>query len=135
MEIRKFVVSQSLPVLAGQLVAAAMMVPVSALLGHYDRSVLLGAAAGTLLACLNHTLLVLGVAAASGKAENQNLKGGQAVLQLSRTGRLLGLFLILVLCARSARFSLPALVIPLLLTRPILAAASYFSRKKGGAGL
>lgn len=135
MESRKFILSQSLPVLTGQLVLSAITVLVSALLGYYDRSVLLGAAAGALLAAGNHAALILGVVSASAKAEKQDVRGGQAAIRLSYAGRLLGLFLILVLCAGSGLFNLPALVIPLLLTRPILTVTGHFGRKKGGAEL
>lgn len=135
METRKFVLSQSLTMLIGELILSAVMVLVFALLGYFDRSVLLGAAVGALLATGNHTLLVLGVVNASGKAETQDVKGGQAAIQLSYMGRLLGLFLILVLCAKSGLFNLLALVIPLLFTRPILTITDHFSKKKGGTEL
>lgn len=135
METRKFVLSQSLTMLIGELILSAVMVLVFALLGCFDRSVLLGAAVGALLATGNHTLLVLGVVNASGKAETQDVKGGQAAIQLSYMGRLLGLFLILVLCAKSGLFNLLALVIPLLFTRPILTITDHFSKKKGGTEL
>lgn len=132
MENRKYVLTQTLPVLLGQLILSGIIVAVFAVLGYYDRSVLLGAVAGALIATLNHFVLVLSVMAASGKAEKQDVKGGQAAIQLSYTGRLIGLFLILVLCAKSGLFNLLALVIPLLLTRPILTIADHFCSKKGG---
>lgn len=135
MENRKFVLSQSLTMLIGELVLSAVMVLVFALLGYYDHSVLLGAAVGALVATANHTLLILGVVKASGKAEKQDVKGGQAAIHLSYTGRLLGLFLVLVLCAKSGLFNLLALVIPLLFTRPILTVTDYFNKKKGGTDL
>lgn len=135
METRKFILSQSASVLIGELILSAVMVLVFALLGYYDSSVLLGAAVGALLASANHTLLILGVVSASGKAEKQDVKGGQAAIQLSYMGRLLGLFLILMLCARSGKFNLLALVIPLLFTRPILTITDHFNNKKGGADL
>lgn len=135
MENRKFIISQSLTMLLGQSVLSAVMVLIFALLGYYDRSVLLGAAAGALLATANHTILILSVVYATGKAGNQDVKGGQAAIQLSYMGRLVGLFLVLVLCAKSGIFHLLALVIPLLFTRPILAITDHFISKKGGANL
>lgn len=132
METRKFILTQALTVLLGQLILSGIMVAVFAALGYYDRSVLLGAAVGVLIAALNHLILVLSVLAASGKAEKQDVKGGHATVRLSYLGRLVGMFLILALCAKSKQFNLPALVIPLLFTAPILTIAGYFSRKKGG---
>ena len=131
MDNRKYVLSQVSTVLIGELLLSALMVGVFALLGHFDKSVLLGAAAGAVIATLNHMVLVLCVMAASEKAEKQDVKGGQALVQMSYMGRLIGLFLILVLCAKSGIFNLIALVIPLVFTRPILTITDHFNKKGG----
>ena len=131
MDNRKYVLSQVSTVLIGELLLSALMVGVFALLGHFDKSVLLGAAAGAVIATLNHLVLVLSVMAASEKAEKQDVKGGQALVQMSYMGRLIGLFLILVLCAKSGIFNLIALVIPLVFTRPILTITDHFNKKGG----
>ena len=127
----KYILLQVLPVLIGQLLLSSLMVGIFAVLGYYDVSVVYGAAAGALIATLNHLVLVFGVVAASDKAEKQDVKGGQALVQISYTGRLIVLFLILVLCAKSGVFNLLALVLPLAFTRPILTVADFF-KKKGG---
>ena len=132
MESRKYLTFQILGMLAGELLLSALMILIFALLGYYDRSVLLGGIVGALIATANHAVLVAGVMIASKKAENQDTKGGQSVIQLSYMGRLLVLFLILVLCAKSEVFHLLALVIPLLFTRPILTVTDHFIQKKGG---
>ena len=128
---RKYVISQISIVLAGELVLSAVMVGVFATLGYFDLSVVLGAIAGAVIASANHLVLMLGVLAAAYKAENNDVKGGQMLVQMSYMGRLIGLFLILVLCAKSNIFNLIALVIPLVLTRPILTIAEYFNKKGG----
>ena len=128
---RKYILSQMLIILLGELVLSALMVGVFAVLGYFDLSVVFGAAAGALIATVNHLVLVLGVMAAAGKAEKQDVKGGQALMQMSYMGRLIGLFLVLVLCAKSGVFNLIALVIPLVFTRPILTIAEYFNKKGG----
>jgi len=131
MDNRKFILSQFLTVLIGELILSALMVAVFAVLGYFDGSVVFGAVAGSVIATLNHLVLILGVMAASAKAEKQDVKGGQSLIQLSYMGRLIGLFLILVLCAKSGVFNLIALVIPLVFTRPILTISEYI-HKKGG---
>lgn len=128
---RKYILSQVLIILLGELVLSSLMVGVFAVLGYFDLSVVFGAAAGALIATANHLVLVLGVMAAAGKAEKQDVKGGQALMQMSYMGRLIGLFLVLVLCAKSGVFNLIALVIPLVFTRPILTIAEYFNKKGG----
>ena len=131
MDNRKYVISQTLTVLVGELVLSALMVGVFTLLGYFDKSVLFGAAAGSVIATINHLVLVLGVLAASSKAEKQDVKGGQALVQMSYFGRTIGLFLILVLCAKTGIFNLIALVIPLVFTRPILTITDHFNKKGG----
>ena len=128
----KYILFQVLPVLIGQLLLSALMVGVFAALGYFDTGVVYGAAAGALITTLNHLVLVFGVVAASDKAEKQDVKGGQALVQISYIGRLIVLFLILVLCAKSGVFNLLALVLPLAFTRPILTVAEFF-KKKGGS--
>ncbi len=131
MDNRKFILSQTLFILIGELVLSAVMIGIFAVLGYFDLSVVLGAAAGAVIATVNHLVLMLGVFAASSKAEKQDVKGGQMLVQMSYTGRLIGLFLILVLCAKSGVFNLIALVLPLVFTRPILTIAEYFNKKGG----
>ena len=131
MDNRKYVFSQVSTVLIGELLLSALMVGVFAVLGYFDLSVVYGAAAGALIATINHLVLVLGVMAASEKAENQDVKGGQALVQMSYFGRTIGLFLILVLCAKTGIFNLIALVIPLVFTRPILTITDHFNKKGG----
>ena len=133
METRKYVLSQVLGMLIGELILSAGMVAVFAVLGYYDTGVLLGAAAGSLIAAANHAILVLGVVAASAKAANQDVKGGQAAVQLSYMGRLIGLFLVLAVCAKTGVFNLLALVIPILFSRPILTVLDHINQKKGGS--
>lgn len=131
---RKYILKQTMFMLLGELLCSGLMVAVFALLGYYDISVLLGAAAGSLIATANHFVLMLGVLGASAKAENQDVKGGQALIQMSYMARLLGMGLILILCAKSGIFHLVALVIPLVFTRPILTITELIN-KKGGNNL
>lgn len=131
MDNRKYVFSQVLTVLIGELLLSALMVGIFAILGHFDKSVVYGAAAGAVITTLNHLVLVLSVMAASEKAEKQDVKGGQMLIQMSYFGRTIGLFLILVLCAKSGIFNLIALVIPLVFTRPILTITEKYNKKGG----
>ena len=131
MDNRKYILTQVLTVFIGELVLSTVMVGIFAAFGHFDLSVVLGATAGSVIATLNHLLLVLGVMAAADKAEQQDVKGGQMLVQMSYMGRLIGLFLILALCAKSGIFNLIALVVPLAFSRPVLTISELF-HKKGG---
>lgn len=132
MDNRKYVISQALTILIGELVLSVPVIGIFALLGHFDWSVVLGVSVGALIAIVNHFIMVLGIVVATEKAAtSQDIKGGQMLVQLSYLGRLIGLFLVLVLCAKSNAFNLIALVIPLILTRPILTIAEHFNKKGG----
>lgn len=131
MNTRKFLFHQTSLVAAGQVLCTAAMILVFAMVGKYSASVLLGGIAGALIATTNFFFMSLFASLAADKAEAQDVAGGQKLIQLSYMGRMLGLFLVLVLCAKSGIFHLLALVIPLVFTRPILTVAELF-KKKGG---
>ena len=131
MDNRKFIFSQAITILIGELILSVPTVGIFALLGYFNLSVVLGVVIGSLIAATNHFIMVFCIVIASGKAEKQDVKGGQALVQMSYFGRLLSLFLVLVLCAKSGAFNLFALVLPLVFTRPILTIAEQFNKKGG----
>lgn len=133
MKSRKIVFQQTAMVAVGQAVCTAAMIAVFALIGKFDKSVLLGGIAGALIAVANFFFMSLFADLAADKAEAQDIAGGQKLIHLSYTGRMLALFLILFLCAKSGLFQLLALVIPLVFTRPILTVSELFKKKGGNA--
>lgn len=132
MDSRKIVLRQTLTILVGVAVCSAVMVGIFALLGRYDGSVALGAAVGTVLATLNFFFMAVAAMMAADKAEQQNVKGGQALVQGSYLVRLVVLFLILFAFARSGLCNVIALVVPLIFVRPVLTLTEFF-RKSGEA--
>lgn len=128
----KIVFKETAVIAAGQAICTAIMTGVFALLGKFDLSVLLGGIVGTLIAVANFFFMSLFADIAADKAEAQDVAGGQKLIQLSYMGRMLGLFLVLVLCAKCGIFNLLALVLPLAFNRPILTVSELF-KKKGGS--
>jgi hypothetical protein len=118
----------------GQVICTAAMIGVFALVGRYNTTVLLGGIAGALLATANYFILSYFVNKAMIKAQANDVAGGQKLIQLSYMGRMAGLFLILILCAKSGIFHVLTLAIPLVFTRPILTVAELF-KKKGGSSV
>ena len=102
----------------------------NALLKALDQKVLLGGLAGGLLAVGNFFFMAIGTSLAADKAEAQNVKGGQALIQTSYLVRMIVLAVLLFACAKSGYFNLYALVIPLLFPRLSITLAEFF-RKKG----
>ena len=59
MDSRKFVLTETAIVLAGEIIGSAAMVGIFALLGKFDSTVLLGALVGALAATLNFFFMAL----------------------------------------------------------------------------
>ena len=123
---------QTIAVAVGQLIGAAAMIGLFALLGKFQITVLYGALAGGAAAFLNYFIMVQMANKAADKAESQDVAGGQKLIHLSYIGRMIGLFAVLILLAKSGYFHPLALVLPLAFTRPILTIRELLD-KRGGA--
>ena len=130
MDSRKIVYKETLSVLIGEVILVGVMFGVFALLKALDQKVLLGGLAGGLLAVGNFFFMAIGTSLAADKAEAQNVKGGQALIQTSYLVRMVVLAVLLFACVKSGYFNLYALVIPLLFPRLSITLAEFF-RKKG----
>lgn len=113
----------------GQALCVALMAGIFALLGRLDLSVILGGLVGGLAATANFLTMSLFANLAADKAEQQDVAGGQKLIQLSYIGRLIALFAVLALCAKSGYFHVLALVLPLAFNRPILTVAELIKKK------
>jgi hypothetical protein len=129
MKAHKSVLQETAPLLLGLMLCTGLMICVFLLLDKYDSSVLLGGIAGALLAAANYFLMALGTGLAADKAQQQDVKGGQAVIQISYIVRMIGLFVILALLAKSGLCHPLALVLPLVFVRPCLTMAEIFKKK------
>ena len=130
MDSRKIVYRETGIVGIGQLICLAVMYAVFALLGYFDRSVLLGGIIGTVLSVGNFFFMAVGASLAADKALAQDVKGGNALVKSSYMLRLLVMFLILFACVKSGLCNVFASVIPLVFVRPIITVAEFF-RKSG----
>ena len=133
MESRKEVLRQTLVLLLGLVICSAVTVGIFALLGYYDYTVLLGVTAGSLVAAGNFLFMAIGLSLAADKAQDQNVKGGKAMVTGSYTVRLIAMFVVLFACAKSGHFHVLALVLPLVFTRPIFTVAEFFLKKGSDA--
>mgnify|MGYP006923251820 CR=1 FL=1 len=127
---RKFVLKETAIVALGQALCVAIMLGIFALLDQFDRSVWIGGIAGAALATANFFFMAVGTALAADKAENQDVKGGKAVISSSYALRMVLLFVLMFACVKSGLCDVVALVIPLAFVRPVLTIAEFF-RKKG----
>lgn len=115
----------------GVVLCTAVMIGVFAMLGKFNISVLLGGAAGALLAVGNFFFMAVGIILAADKAQKQEVNAGKLLARNSYLIRLLVLAVLLFACAKSGIFNLFALVLPLVFVRPSLTIAEFF-RKTGG---
>lgn len=129
MDPRKELFQQTLTVTLGVAICAGIMVAVFALLGYFDMNVVWGALAGSLIAIGNFFIMGMTTTLAAEKAVNQDVKGGQALIQMSYMGRMVLMLVALVICGKSGLFNLIALVLPLIFVRPVLTVAEFFQKK------
>ena len=130
MDSRKFVLKETAIIAIGQAVCVAAMLGIFALLDKFGRGVWLGVISGGLLATLNFFFMAIGASLAADKAQDQNVKGGQAMIQASYLVRMVLLFIILFALVKSGLCNVITAVLPLAFTRPILTIAEFF-RKSG----
>ena len=130
MDSRRFVLKETGIIALGQTLCVAVMIGIFALLGRFDRSVLIGGIAGGILATLNFLFMAIGASLAADKAQDQNVKGGQAMIQTSYLVRMVILFIILFALVKSGLCNVICAVLPLAFIRPILTIAEFF-RKSG----
>lgn len=130
MDSRKFVLKETALVALGQAICVGAMIGIFALLGHLDRTVVIGGIAGGTLAILNFLFMAIGASIAADKAQDQNVKGGQATIQTSYIVRLVVLCVVLFALIKSGLGNVLATVLPLAFTRPILTIGEFF-RKSG----
>ena len=131
MDSRRIVFQETAVIALGQLICFPVTVLAFYLAGYLDRTVILGCVSGIVIALANFFFMAVSASLAADKAQQQNVKGGQSTIQTSFLTRQVLMFLALALCAKSGKMNLIALVIPILLVRPIITISEFF-RKKGG---
>lgn len=130
MNSRKIVFHETGIVAIGVAVCTGIMFGVFALLGRFDRAVVLGGLTGAVLSISNFFFMAVASSLAADKAQQQDIKGGQALIQRSYMLRLAVLFVLLFACAKSGYFNAIALVLPLIFVQPTITIAEFF-RKSG----
>lgn len=130
MESRKIVFHETAVVAIGVAVCTAVMIGVFALVGAYDTTVLLGSIAGAVLSVGNFFFMAVIASLAADKAQQQDVEGGKKLIKASYPIRILVLAVLLFALAKSGRFHVLALALPLVFVRPSITIAEFF-RKKG----
>lgn len=128
-ESRKTVLKDTARIAIGEGICVAGMCLIYCIIGKFQLSVLLGGLVGAILATGNFfALAVVGTLAAE-KAVAQDVAAGQKLMTGSYPLRLAVLAGTLFLCAKSGKFDIIALVLPLLFVRPVLTLSEFFQKK------
>lgn len=130
LESRKIVFQETAVVVIGQLLCIGAMFGIYALMRLFSVKVLLGGILGGVMAVLNFFFMAVFASLAADKAQAQDVKGGQRILQLSQLGRYLVMFIVLIAIGISNSCDLIATVLPLVFVRPIISVGAFF-RKSG----
>lgn len=130
MNTKQFVLRETGMLAIGVAVCAGVTVGIFAAIGYYNTSVLLGAAVGLLMAVANFFLMAVAAEAAADRAMNDDVKGGKALVKTSQNLRLVVIFLLVLLLAKTGVCNPVAMVAPLLTARPVLMVVEFF-RKAG----
>ncbi|MBQ7328885.1 MAG: ATP synthase subunit I [Oscillospiraceae bacterium] len=131
MDVRKELLRQTGIVALGEALGVAAMMGIFALLGKFDMGVLWGGIVGGLVAIANFFVMAIGVNIAADKAQNQDVKGGQAAIKGSYALRMLVMAVVLFAFAKSGICNVIALVVPLVFVRFTLTLWEFFRRKPG----
>ena len=130
MNSRTFILRETLYLLIGELLCSAAVVGIYALIGKLEPSVIWGVLVGAILSTANFFMLGVSADAAANRAQEQDVKGGKALMRMSYQMRLIVLFVLLFAFAKSGFCNPLAMVLPLLLFRPILMVIEFL-RKPG----
>lgn len=129
MDTRTFIIRKTVLLLAIEIVCAAAICGVFALLGRFGGSVLFGTIVGAIVAVANFFFMALAANHAADQAQAQNVKGGKSTIKMSYTLRLVVIFVVLFAFAKSGLCNVIAMIIPLALIRPIIMVTEFFRKE------
>ena len=130
MDVRKFVLKETRIIATGVCIGVAAMWGIYALLGYFDRTVLLGGIVGAVLSVLNFFFMAVSADMAAERELNQDVKGGKKMMQSFMMTRMLAIFVILIAFAKSGLCDPLSMVVPFVMVRPTITVAEFF-RKAG----
>ena len=79
MTVRKFILKETRIIAIGECIGVAAMWGIYALLGHFDRTVLLGGIVGAVISVLNFFFMAVSADMAADRAMNQDVKSGKKI--------------------------------------------------------
>lgn len=130
MEGRKQILRQTGEIALGVALCTGLMLVIYYGIGKCSTQVLCGALAGFALGVLNFLAMAVMASRAADKAQEQDVRAGKALMQGSYLGRMVLLFVILVVLAKAGLCDPLAMVIPLVFVRPVITVIELMGKKK-----
>ncbi len=130
MDVRKFIIKKVILIGVAECVLIALMSLVFAMLQKFDITVVIGGIIGGIVATANFFFMAIATDAAADRAVEQDIKGGKNKMKTSYMTRMLAMFAILFIFAKTGWANPFALVIPLVIVRPLISVDEFF-RKPG----
>lgn len=128
-ESRKIVWRQTARIAIGEAVCLGVMFGVYALLHKLGIAVISAGLIGGVLAVANFFFMAVAATLAADKAQQQDIEGGQKLMKSAYPIRIFALAAILIACAASGYFDVPALLLPLLFVRPVIMLWEFIGKK------
>lgn len=129
MDIKKYIFRMTLILAAAEFVCVGIMVGIFAMLGYFHWNVIVGGLVGLILTTGNFFFMAVGTQIAVDQTQQHGANNGKATIKFSYFGRILVIFAVLAAFAATQWGHPLAMVIPLLLERPILTVADFLGRK------
>ena len=130
MDVRKFVIKKLIMLGISEAVLVAIVSVVFAVLDKFDRTVVIGGLAGAILAIANFFFLAMAADSAADSAVAQDVKTGKNKMRSSYMMRMIVIFAILLILAKTGIANPIALVVPFFAVRPLIMVDEFFRKPK-----
>lgn len=129
MDSRKQILRQTGEIALGVALCTGAMLIVYYAIGQFTTRVLYGAIAGFCLGVGNFLVMAMLASRAADKAQAQDVSAGKVLMQGSYLGRMVLLFVILVVLVKIQLCDPLAMVIPLVFVRPVITVTELLIKK------
>ena len=130
MDVRKFVIKKLIMLGISEAVLVAIVSVVFAVLDKFDMTVVIGGLAGAILAVANFFFLSMAADSAADSAVAQDVKTGKNKMRSSYMMRMIVIFAILLILAKTGIANPIALVVPFFAVRPLIMVDEFFRKPK-----
>ena len=130
MDVRKFVIKKLIMLGISEAVLVAIVSVVFAVLDKFDMTVVIGGIAGAILAIANFFFLAMAADSAADSAAAQDVKTGKNKMRSSYMMRMIVIFAILLILAKTGIANPIALVVPFFAVRPLIMVDEFFRKPK-----